>query len=168
MGSIVIYFTYGSNTNLPVLRRYLVQHGVDPRGIRNARRAFLDDFRIRTNYMKTGLVGGAAVNVEAAKGKRVEGLLMDISPEVHHLLRRKEGFPHRYREISIFVHLPRSHRLIMAMTYVVAEKYRLRTDMPVHPSYRSIILEGAHRAGFTKKYQRHLSALLRTALTMNL
>jgi len=39
----------------------------------------------------------------------------------------------------------------------------LKVDMPVHATYRATILEGAKKAGFTKKYRRHLSALLRTA-----
>lgn len=155
----MLYFAYGSN--IGSLHRYLTQHGVDPVGIANPRRAILDNYRIRTNYLRDGQTGAA--NIEPAKGERVEGVLMDISHEVHHLLRRKEGFPHRYRETSIFVHPPRSRRMILAMTYVVTREHRLPIDMPVHPSYRQIILEGAQKAGFTVKYRRHLSALLRTA-----
>jgi hypothetical protein len=159
---MILYFAYGSNTNLKRLRDYLAQRGCDPRGIRSPRRAFLDDYRIRTNYLMGGMTGAA--NIEPAQGKRVEGLLMDITAEVHHLLRRKEGwFSHRYREASIFVHLPRSRGLIMATTYVVSPQYQLKLDMPVHPKYRSTILQGAQRARFSQKYQRFLSRLLKTA-----
>lgn len=157
----MLYWAYGSNSHLSALRNYLVRHEVSPKDISNPRRAILDDYRIRTNYLRDGRTGAA--NVEPALGHRVEGLLLDISSDVHRVLRRKEGFPHRYCEVNIFVHLPRSRRLIMAMTYIVTQECRLPTDMPVHQTYRQTLLEGAHQAGFTKKYQRHLSTLLRTA-----
>lgn len=160
MGFCMLYFGYGSNCDPNSLHRYLAQHGVDPKGIANPRRAFLDGWTIRTNYLRDGRTGAA--NIEPAKGKRVEGLLMDIGPEVHHLLRRKEGCPNRYGEASIFVHLPRSRRMILALTYIVTQECRLPIDMPVVPSYREIILEGAKKWGFSRDYQKRLRALLRT------
>lgn len=158
---MIAYFAYGSNTHLPSLSRYLIEHGIDPAGITNPRRAILEHYCLRTNYVMSTCVG--ATNIEQATHDRVEGLLMEISPTVHHVLRRKEGFPHRYREINVCLHLPRSRQLILAMTYVVSDEYRLTTDMPVHPTYREIVLDGARQAGFTKKYQHYLSRLLRTA-----
>lgn len=155
----ISYFGYGSNTNTEALGAYLLMHGVDPQGLLNPRRALLKGWRIRTNYLMTSLAGAA--NIEPARDGKVEGVLMDITPDVHHALRRKEG--HRYREINVCVYLPRSRRLILAMTYVVADQYCLTHDMPVAAHYRKTVLEGARQAGFSKKYRHYLSRLLRTA-----
>lgn len=88
---------------------------------------------------------------------------MEITPAVHQVLRWKEGWPRRYREITVSVKLPRTRHLALALTYVVSEQYRLHIDVPVHPTYRETILQGAQAAGFTRRYQQHLSRILRTA-----
>jgi hypothetical protein len=161
MGGVISYCAYGSNCNLSVLHRYLIQHDVTPTGIVNLRRAHLEGHAIRTNYLMSSRYGAA--NIEPAKNGRVEGLLMEITPDVHRILRRKEGCPHRYREINVCVHLPRRGQLILAMTYVVTDAFRLSIDMPVHPIYRDTVLAGARASGFSQKYQQHLSRLLCTA-----
>ncbi len=100
----MLYFAYGSNTNLSVLHKYLVQHGCDPRGIRNPRRVFLDDFQIRTNYLMGGMTG--ATNIEPAKGKRVEGMLMEITPQSIFFSAEKKDFRtdiERPASLSVFL-----------------------------------------------------------------
>lgn len=158
---MVLYFAYGSNTNLHLLSEYLARRGVDPVAVLNPRRAILHDYRLRTNYLMGRLTGAA--NIEPSQGGRVEGLLMEIAPAVHQALRQKEGWPRRYREIAVTVTIPRTRRIIVALTYVVAEEYRLPIDVPVHPTYRAAVLKGARAACFTQKYQQHLSRVLRTA-----
>jgi len=157
----MLYFAYGSNTNLPALRRYLVQHGLNFRDVSKPCRALLEGWRIRTNYLMSRMTGAA--NIEPTKGTRVEGLLMEMTPAVHQALRRKEGWPHRYREIAVTVTIPRTRQIMAAITYVVSKAYQLPVDMPVHEDYRDAVLDGAKQAGFTKKYQHYLSRLLRTA-----
>lgn len=159
-GVIVLYFAFGSNCNLSALHRYLVQHGCDPKGIRNPRRAILRNYRIASNYQMTDLWGAA--NIEPATGKHVEGVVMGISPDVHHLLHRKEGWPRRYRETTVCVHLPRMRQNLIARTYIVTDECRLTTDMPVHPDYRATILEAAQQWGFSRDYQKRLRKLLCT------
>lgn len=163
--SDVNYFAYGSNIHLPVLRHYLRQHGCDPSGISNPRRAFLEGYRFRTNYLTCSLWGAA--NIEPDAHARVEGILMQVTPEVVECLRRKEGCPVRYDETTVAVRLPRSCHCIVAVTYRVTDEYSLPTDTLVHPTYRATILEGAQHWGFGRDYQKRLRRVLRTASEIN-
>lgn len=158
------YFAYGSNMNLPALRAYLALHHIDPVNIRHPEKAILHDYRLRTNYLRAGSTGAA--NIEAHVGARVEGLLMEITPAVHRLLRRKEGWaPHgegRYCETAIWASIPSTGSIAVALAYMVTSEYRLDKDMPVDPIYRQTILEGARQAVLSRRYQQELKRLLRT------
>ena len=90
----------------------------------------------------------------------VEGVVMQINAEVHDVLRRKEGFPWRYRETEVLVQIPRNGEIISAMTYVVSDEHRLSRNMPVSPTYRDAILRGASTFRFSRQYQAKLRSLL--------
>ena len=157
----MLYFAYGSNCNIDVFHDYLVAHDLDPTAITNPRRALLDGWQLRCNYLMSGFTGAA--NIAPAKGKHVEGVLMEVTPEVHDLLRRKEGWPRRYREATVCVRMPRTRQVVNALTYIVTDECRLPTDMPVHPTYRSTILEAARYWKFSRDYQKRLRKVLCTA-----
>src|SRR5688572_23327770 len=95
------YFAYGSNCDPQALSGFLRSHRVDPAEVTDARRAVLHDYRLRTNYRS--LLKWGAANLEPCLGAKTEGVLMWISPGVHEVLRRKEGWPRRYREIYVVV-----------------------------------------------------------------
>ena len=153
------YFAYGSNINISYLKHYLEACKASPSGVQHEQRAVLHGWRLRTNCV-TESSGGAA-NIEPHRGSSVEGLVMEISPAVHQVLRHKEDWPDGYKEVNVPLELPgppRSER--MALTYVVAEKYALAFDEPVSVDYRHLILAGAHQLGFSDAYQQYLRTLL--------
>ena len=155
------YFAYGSNMNLPHLRRHITSLGVDTKGLGLPRRAVLQGYRLRTNYVSC-VHGAAACNIEPAQGSIVEGLVMKISPAIREALRAKEGWPVRYQEVMVNVMIRDRREPIRALTYIVAADHRLDVDMPVTPAYRRFVLDGARAAGLSKSYQEQLARTLRT------
>ncbi len=159
---VMNYFAYGSNTNLSHLVEYLNTHGVTPDNELKAEYAHLDGYRLRTNYFAAGH-GAGACNIEPAPDHHVEGVVMAITPSMQDVLRLKEGFPHRYHEIEVIVHTATAQAPVRAVTYVVTPMHRLDVDLPVTARYRGLILDGAKHFRFSKRYQRQLRKLLRTA-----
>lgn len=158
---MIRYFAYGSNMNLRHLREYLVQHGRDPRGIHGPRRAFLHDWRFRTNYARSSGIGAA--NIELWEGGRVEGLLMSVTPEAFRCINRKEAAGVRYQPLAVYVTVPKERCGMVAMAFTVCDEYRLPFDIRVDERYRSLILEAAERWRFSQAYQATLRRILRAA-----
>ena len=154
------YFAFGSNICVPHFRGYLVHHGIDPVEARNPRRAILAGYRLRTNYRSVVHEAGAA-NIEPALGHAVEGVVIEITDSIRQALRRKEGWPVRYREIEVEVKIVDTDEIVDALTYIVTPEYRLPFDLPVTQRYRDLILEGAARFHFRQTYQRRLRRILR-------
>ena len=157
------YFAFGSNINVFHLLRLLTEHGVDVDDLKNPRRAVLRGYRLRTNYY-SGAHGAGAANIELAEVHNVEGVVMGISEGVRDILRAKEGFPACYEEIEIKVQT--STRLVPAFTYVVSPARQLTIDLPVTPTYRQTILDGARMFRFSQSYQRHLQRALKPIRSM--
>ena len=154
-------FAYGSNLNINHLRDFVTRRGVDTEGISDPRPAVLPDHQLRTNYVSSVHQAGAC-NIERSEGSTVEGLVIQISSAVRNVLRIKEGWPHRYREVFVDVLAGDRREPVRAITYVVAADRRLDVDMPVTATYRRLVLEGADAAGLSKAYQEQLRRLLRT------
>ncbi len=158
----MLYFAYGSNTNLSHLAEYLDTHGVKLDTELKAEYAQLDGYRLRTNYFASSH-GAGACNIELARDHQVEGVVMAITPAMQDVLRLKEGFPHRYHETEVIVRTAAAQAAVRALTYVVTPTHHLDVDLPVTARYRGLILDGAKHFGFTKGYQQQLRRLLRTA-----
>ncbi len=153
------YFGYGSNMNVLYLKHYLEACGASPRGLGNQQRAILHGYRFRTNCL-TESSGGAA-NIEPHEGSKVEGVIVEVSPEILKVLRDKEDWPDGYKEITVSVEVPALKRNdVPAFTYIVTQKYALPFDQPVSLDYRHIILAGAHRLGLSEAYCQHLEKQL--------
>lgn len=155
------YFAYGSNINLPYLRKWLADHGVNPNDLSAPRHAILPGYRLRTNYRSSVHEAGAC-NIEPAKGQVVEGLVMEITPPIHEALLAKEGCPHRYEQTQVEVQVVATGQLLTAMTFVVSPSRSLSIDLPVTQRYRQLILEGAEVGGFSGAYQIQLDTVLRS------
>ncbi len=163
----MIYFGYGSNTNVPHLQAYLDTHGVTLDTELRGQHALLHDYRLRSNYFASTHRAGAC-NIEPAQGECVEGVLWTITPAVQDALRVKEGFPHRYEEIEVAVHTASTQASVRALTYVVAPAHRLDVDLPVTARYRALVLAGAEHFNLSDMYQRKLHRLLRVAPSLKI
>lgn len=155
------YFGYGSNMNLPHLEAWIRNGGGDPMGITNPRHARLHDYGLRTNY-RSARHGAGAANIEPASGQVVEGVLMHVTPAVHELLRRKEGWPKIYAEVTVTVVVADDGAAVEALTYIVTDPHLVSTDLPVTPEYAGYILAGAAAFNFPSAYQQFLHELLQT------
>jgi hypothetical protein len=155
------YYAYGSNCDTELLREYLHSCGIGPEAVRGVRRAILHNYQIRTNYLRLSGIGAA--NIEWSPGDQVEGAVMDITDDVHTSLRLKEGWPLRYVESLVCLHIPRTRNRVIALTYLVHPCRRLELDLPVDSSYRESILRAATRLRFSNGYRHRLERLLRAA-----
>ncbi len=156
------YFAYGSNINLLQLATLLAEHGVDPDEIGHPRRAVLPHHRLRTNYYSSAHCAGAC-NVEPDDNQHVEGVVMGVTDAVQHFLRGKEGYPLCYEEVDVEV--ATSTGVVPSFIYRVTSARQLTIDLPVTPTYRRIILNGARQFRFSQSYIRQLRSLLRTIPT---
>jgi len=154
------YFAFGSNMNLDHLRAWVRDHGGDPADIRQPRRAILSGHRLRTNYWSARHGAGAA-NVEVAEGQLVEGVVMRMTPAVRDVLRKKEGWPRVYEEVSVEVELPDQGTQVSAFTYRVNARHCLPDDQPVTPEYARLILDAAVAFDLSAAYRTQLDRLLR-------
>ena len=153
------YFAYGSNANILYFTHYLEACGTSPAGLRNEQHAILHGYRFRTNCL-TESSGGAA-NIEPHEGARVEGVAMEIAPEILKVLRDKEDYPAGYREITVAVEVPAWKRKdVEAFTYVVTRKFELPFDQPVSIEYRHLIMAGAQQFKFSESYREYLGEKL--------
>lgn len=155
------YFAYGSNLNLPCLREHIISHGVDTGALGLPRRAILQGYRLRANYVSC-VHRAAACNIEPSEGGVVEGLVMKISPAIRGVLRIKEGWPQRYEEVVVEVLTCDRREPLRALTYIVCPEHRLDVDMAVTARYRRLVLDGARAAGLSNSYRKHLERMLRT------
>jgi len=147
--------------NLPHLEAWIRNGGGDPSGIGQPRLARLHDYRLRTNYLSAHHGAGAAT-IEPASGQVVEGVLMNVTPAVRELLRRKEGWPHIYAEMNVTVVVADSGVQVDALTYIVADRHLVASDLPVTPAYAQFILDAATAFDFSASYQQFLRQLLQT------
>lgn len=154
----MIYFAYGSNTNLEAFATFIRAHRVSSDGLQQVGRAVLDDYRLRTNYLSNTHLAGAC-NIEPAPGRHVEGVVMRICEGILEVLRYKEGYPQRYAELEVTVTRP-DGQAITAMTYRVQPSHRRTEDLPVTAAYRRKILTGARRAGLSADYVDFLESAL--------
>ena len=159
------YHAYGSNMHLTHLQEWIAQFGVPAENVCNPRLAILPGFRFRTNYLTTASLGAA--NIEPCRDEQVEGVLLRVSPNAVEALRRKEGHPHRYKEVAVNVVLQPCGREVQAFTYIVAPRHRLPFDVPVSARYRDLVLTGAGQAGLSPVYRSHLAAILQVPRRKN-
>lgn len=156
------YFAYGSNINLDHLHDCLAAHETPVETELVGEAAVLHDYKLRTNYLSATHVAGAC-NIEPARGDRVEGILLTITPAIRDVLRVKEGFPIRNEEAKILVQTASAATPVKAFTYIVTPAHRFEVDMPVTRRYRRLILAGAKQVALSKAYQKHLRSKLWTA-----
>lgn len=152
------YFAYGSNLNLRHLLEWCQLDTVLLDSELNPRPAILPDFRVRTNYVSAK--GSGAANIERSSGATVEGVILTIPIPMLRLIRRKEGFPYRYREILVRVEDPANGKRMTAHTYQVTPNHCCIDDVPVSSCYRGKILIGAESHKLSMGYQRHLRRVL--------
>ena len=156
----MLYFAFGSNLNLTHLRTVLASRGVPARHLQRPRLAVLPDHRLRTNY-KSWLHHAGACNIQPAKGRVVEGIVMKVTDAARWALRIKEGWPRCYEEIGIQVVLPSDGTTVTAFTFMVSPGHRLDRDQPVSSIYRQLMLDGAKAVGLSTSYQRFLRRRLK-------
>ena len=158
---MTLYFAYGSNINLNHLTGVLADHSVAPDDFGAPERAVLSGYRLRTNYYSCVHRAGAC-NIEPVWDGSVEGVLIETTPAIHQVLRRKEGWPTRYQEIEISVQVPATGETVRAFTYISTPENRLDFDLCVTPRYRQLILDGAKNFKFSQAYQKWLRVYLRS------
>jgi len=148
---VVRYFAYGSNMNEEDLARWCRKKGYEP--VRPLRRevAVLRGWRLVFNYYSHSRKGGAA-NIEPREGCEVWGVLMELSEEDYEKIRKKEGAPRCYEEITVTV-VTRDGRVVDGVkTFRVARGRESGGFVPPTREYLNLIVEAAERYQFPKWY----------------
>lgn len=138
-------FSYGSNLDLPDVRRWARANGHDER-VRSLGLAYLPDHRLAYHYWSPGRQGGA-LDVVPARGACVPGALVEAADV--RMLDGKEGADldvPRYERVACTVALP-DGRLRPSETYRVCADF-VRADF-VAPTedYASIVARGCAQLG---------------------
>lgn len=133
-----LYFAYGSNINLNQMAdRCPAAEVVGP--------VILEDYKLlfRGNYRGTGVA-----TIKPHKGRKVYGLLWNITPECKKALDVYEGFPRLYDKQFVTVRDSNGHQFTV-MAYVMTELCK----MPATPSvsYYMGIQEGFLQNGLPVK-----------------
>jgi gamma-glutamylcyclotransferase (GGCT)/AIG2-like uncharacterized protein YtfP len=149
-------FAYGSNMNLPDLRRWLKAEATGV-NILAAAAATLEDHRLVFNYFSCRRGGGAA-NIAPATGEILHGVVLDLDDTGLAALDRKEGYPHHYGRQERVVRL-RGGEPLLAWAYIVQADHAQDRFVAPTRHYRSLLVEGALEFGFPKSYVAWLETL---------
>lgn len=119
--------------------------------------AYLKNWKLSFNYYSQGRKGGAA-NIMPCQHSVVYGLLFEIDEDGQRIIRKKEGYPNYYAEISVDACLNATNR-VEAYTY----KVNPQKELPMHQkptiSYMNLILTNALKNHFPDEYLRFLTSV---------
>ncbi len=149
-GKNVLYFTYGSNMDIVDLKSWCDKKAYTLSEFNYIGSGYIQGYELTFNYYSIGRKGGAA-NIMEKKGSYTYGLLFSIDVATLTVLRKKEGYPKYYGEITIPV-VQGECILKDVVTYkVVSER-----ELPIHQKptryYLDLIISNARKNNFPDEY----------------
>lgn len=146
------YFAYGSNMSEDEMKRLcecdLCERDCDRPAYSFVTVAVLPDYELAFNRCSTNRKCGVA-DVVVGEGKAVEGVVYDLPEECICALRKKEGYPIAYGEVSVVVKTNQDDE-IEVLSYTVKEKSN--SFIPPSEEYKNLIVEGAKAHGLSGNY----------------
>lgn len=143
------YFGYGSNLDLEDLRRWSSEKGMRLGRYEPAGAAYLPDHALAFHYYSRPRQGGA-LDIAAAKGCAVPGVLFDVDTEAISVLDRKEGKGLRYERREVTV-LRADGSMERAFTYGVMAPYREERFIAPTPDYATVVRRGLAAHGLPSR-----------------
>ena len=143
-----VYFTYGSNLNLPDLNAWLERNGYSPDLLEFHSPACLPDFEPAFTYRSASREGGV-LSIRERTGSIVEGVVFKVREGGWETLDSKEGAPHCYRRHNVTVLTPNG-AAIRAVTYRVTPRNESRFIAPTN-DYVSVVRAGMKRWGISQQ-----------------
>lgn len=136
----ILYFAYGSNTNLPDLHRWCANRDIAPPRFERVGNAILPDRRLAFTRKSSSRNGGV-LDVVAQRGCATPGFVFSIPADFIPHLDRKEGVPQGdYERLEAIALLPDGRELAV-VTYAVAPDRRQPFVQP-SPEYLAIVRDG--------------------------
>ncbi|MFC1799390.1 gamma-glutamylcyclotransferase family protein [Candidatus Eisenbacteria bacterium] len=154
----VYYFAYGSNMDENDLKQWCENNRRSFPDWKLLGNACLENYELSFNYYARGRHGGAA-NLMELSGRRVYGLLFEMSEdEGRATIRKKEGYPDQYEEILVTVECD-GRRVDGVTTYKVAKQKEQPDHQRPTAYYMDLILKNARKYGFPAEYIQFLERI---------
>ncbi len=145
--SEMLYFAYGSNMERVQMKR-LCQKA------RFVAAAVLPDHELVFSG-SSRMWGGGIANIRDVPGKKVEGVVWEISEAERKVLDEYEGYPDLYVTKEVQVQTT-SGKALTAFAYVMANPGR---EMPPSKPYKRLLISGAEEHGLSEKYIAYLESI---------
>ncbi len=152
------YFAYGSNMDENDLKEWCKKQKRSFPGWKLLGVACLEKYKLVFNYFSSGRNGGAA-NIMESPDSNVYGLLYELDKEFDlETIRKKEGYPHYYNEISVPV-MFNNQKITKVLTYKVVKNREKYEHQKPTKHYMDLILNNARLNRFSEKYVRYLESV---------
>lgn len=142
----MLYFAYGSNMERVQLKRLCPKAKFIAAGV-------LPDHELVFSG-SSRMWGGGIADIRNAPGKKVEGVVWEISEAERNALDEYEGYPALYVTKDVQVRLS-SGKVITAFAYVMANPAR---EMPPSKRYKRLLISGAEEHGLSDGYIEFLES----------
>ena len=143
----MLYFAYGSNMERVQMKRLCPK-------ARFVAAAVLPDHELVFSG-SSRMWGGGIANIRDVPGKKVEGVVWEISEAERKVLDEYEGYPDLYVTKGVQV-LITSGKALTAFAYVMANPAR---EMPPSKLYKRLLISGAEEHGLSEKYIAYLESI---------
>ncbi len=143
----MLYFAYGSNMERVQLKR------ICPKA-RFVAAAVLPDHELVFSGTSR-MWGGGVADIRDGPGKKVEGVVWEISEAERKALDEYEGYPELYVTNEVQVRTT-SGKLLAAFAYVMARPGR---EMPPSKPYKRLLISGAEEHGLSENYIAFLESI---------
>ena len=143
----MLYFAYGSNMERVQMKRLCPK-------ARFVAAAVLPDHELVFSG-SSRMWGGGIANIRDVPGKKVEGVVWEISEAERKVLDEYEGYPDFYVTKEVQVQTT-SGKALTAFAYVMANPGR---EMPPSKPYKRLLISGAEEHGLSEKYIAYLESI---------
>lgn len=143
----MLYFAYGSNMERVQLKRRCPK-------AKFVAAAVLPDHELIFSG-NSRMWGGGIADIREAAGKKVEGVLWEISESERKALDEYEGYPDLYVHREIQVRTAAS-KVVTAFAYVMANPGR---EAPPSKPYKRLLISGAEEHGLSETYIAFLESI---------
>jgi gamma-glutamylcyclotransferase len=148
----MLYFAYGSNMERVQLKRRCPK-------AKFVSAAVLPDHELVFSG-NSRMWGGAIADIRATAGKKIEGVLWEISESERKALDEYEGYPDLYVRTEVQVRTT-AGKVVTAFAYVMANPGREAS--PSKP-YKRLLISGAEEHGLSEAYIAILESIRPTSM----
>jgi gamma-glutamylcyclotransferase len=143
----MLYFAYGSNMERVQLKRLCLK-------ARFVAAAVLPDHELVFSG-KSRMWGGGIADIRDLPGKKVEGVVWEISEAEREALDEYEGYPDLYVRQDVQVRTA-SGKVVTAFAYVMANPGR---ELPPSKQYKRLLVSGAEEHDLSEEYIAFLESI---------